>query len=813
MIPGVWQGISPGLAQVGQSVVTWGVDQFGVQSPRIGTGMARMLDSTVAQIGGAGGSITGAQDRTGGQVAQGSGQIAGAELGAGGQVAGATLGSGGQIAGAEIGGSSMEAGAQMAGSGQVAGATLGAGGVVAGAVDRVGPSIQRASTGITIGAGQAVGGEVSAASPAFLTYKPGKPKGAGFFEQILVSTVEQSLHRSPELFNIFMDQAKLHIARKTIKPDMFKTPEVKDAVDKFLKEMEKSPTTMADFFMMLIELPGKIFTDILYGILTPEPPLTLDKARKSQSRYVGIIFDVNLLVGIIDLVIEAISLGQVEGIGRVMSNMIWSMGLGQVPQYTVAPLLERAVVRPLEYYFNETLTPEIPDTRDLIQAVVRDVINYSQFEAIMPKRGLSKEWAKVIWDSHYLPPDRREIFRCLAAGVILPEERDHYMHIVADLDPRYDKVWNWIQYRDPGRFEVRFMFETGDLDEKGVEEYLRRLMYREKDLKALTGYVTHFQERLWRRRYLLTLATGYRLGKVDAARLEKEVLEAKYTKGVAYWIKMNEDLRKELRTPEDVEPLERALTKAQIQDLWTFGIHDEPWFELALEEIGYTPEEVEDLKGLTRIDLIKDERNRLRSEYEKWYIDGWLSMDKLKANLAELLYSGDEIDLYAASAELHALRDHQDKLASILEKQFKAGKIEEEDFRVECRRIGRTEEAIEKAVERILLEREPPPIPVLPTLTKSEILKAFREGHMDEKEARDRLAAMKYPPEVIDYYIEMNRPEVPVEIFPTLTKAEVLSAYRTGRMEEEEAILRLQKMGYSLDDIYIYLLMNKPEAA
>ena len=92
------------------------------------------------------------------------------------------------------------------------------------------------------------------------------------------------------------------------------------------------------------------------------------------------------------------------------------------------------------------------------------------------------------------------------------------------------------------------------------------------------------------------------------------------------------------------------------------------------------------------------------------------------------------------------------------------------------------------------------------SLTKSEIEKAFKTGIFDESRLRSELKAMGYKDEAINVILSLIR-ENKVEKDKDLTKSEVLRAYKEGVLDEATTRKYLEDLGYSGEEITVLLAL------
>ncbi|GAH23308.1 unnamed protein product, partial [marine sediment metagenome] len=99
----------------------------------------------------------------------------------------------------------------------------------------------------------------------------------------------------------------------------------------------------------------------------------------------------------------------------------------------------------------------------------------------------------------------------------------------------------------------------GSIGEEGVKEIVHRQGYFPEHVDVITDYIITFQERLWRRRYIVQLQRGYARRVVSEDELREAVDDADYTEGVADWIIKTADLQREIAVKSSPEEKRRLL--------------------------------------------------------------------------------------------------------------------------------------------------------------------------------------------------------------------------------------------------------------
>lgn len=227
------------------------------------------------------------------------------------------------------------------------------------------------------------------------------------------------------------------------------------------------------------------------------------------------------------------------------------------------------------------------------------------------------------------------------------------------------------------------------------------------------------------------------------------------------------------------------LSKGEIIDAWQQGLLSDTAALDALASEGYTHErallllniaqrdfsltEIEQLYRLGRIDRATLERMVRRQGY-----------GEARAELA--------IELIDGKRTLTLLEELADRARA----QYRAGVLGAAEYDELLRRAGyrQAERELARAADdlRTIEER---------ALTKGEILEGYREGVLDEPDARRLLRELRYPEEAVDVLLATQR--------KTLTPAQLIDALIRGVLPETEVRRRLEAAGYDPRDVDVLL--------
>lgn len=362
------------------------------------------------------------------------------------------------------------------------------------------------------------------------------------------------------------------------------------------------------------------------------------------------------------VIAEAASLGQLEGVEKYVSDVIIPFGLTHYVDILARIPLNAMLEVPATQYWNSIYLPNIPDAAELINMRVKEKLTEEKFNENLGYQGLSPYWAKKIWDAHFIAPQLGQLLTSWRRHHITTEELDKYQ-ILVDLDPVYKGFWEDQRYIDPSITEARFMFETNAINPEGVKDIVLRNAYLPSDAQNLTDFIVRFQERLFRRRYLLTLASGYRQGVYNQTKLQEEVVKAGFTFATSEWIVRNADAQNEIVAAKKKPLKDVLLTLSIVQDAYINDDVDDAFLSAYFYSKGYDPFEIEiALKVYKRKKTAKKagENGALNDTVgavaptvsltvaADAYIHGDVTQTWFESYFASKNYTSDEIALYIA---------------------------------------------------------------------------------------------------------------------------------------------------------------------
>jgi hypothetical protein len=342
----------------------------------------------------------------------------------------------------------------------------------------------------------------------------------------------------------------------------------------------------------------------------PSGTKLLEQLEKTRRELVQ--FDINMFQ--VNAVVESGSLGQFEWVSQIDPMVLSKFGYSSIITADLMLPAQKGLLKRAEQVYNAKYQLEIPGYGDLQNMRMKEIIGQTEFEDMLKYHGYAPEWSRKMWDAHFIPPSLNDILTAWrrqipvrypksdpATGTIVWIEKEkldetdvRYLLESIDLDPRYIEIYETRKYVDPPLNITRFMFEEGVIKGDTVRELVALQGYRPEHVDYITKYITEFQERLWRRRYLVTLQGGYQKGVYTGEELNKAVLDAGYTQDVATWIKANADARKKIEeSAVAVEEKPKLIGVGDLKKAYVRNMIDADKFRIDLQIRGYQTTDVD----------------------------------------------------------------------------------------------------------------------------------------------------------------------------------------------------------------------------
>ena len=191
----------------------------------------------------------------------------------------------------------------------------------------------------------------------------------------------------------------------------------------------------------------------------------------------------------------------------------------------------------------------IPALPDIIRMAVREaftpeVVSRFQLHAELPgemvswakKQGLSEDWARAFWASHWELPSLSMGFEMLHRGEITGDEMDLLIR-THDVSPFWRDKLTAIAYTPYTRVDVRRMYDAGVLDIKAVYRSYRDIGYDHEKATNMTAFTVALSNAAERDLTKSEVLNGFKIGYFREEEAREQIIALGYDKAEAdYYI-------------------------------------------------------------------------------------------------------------------------------------------------------------------------------------------------------------------------------------------------------------------------------------
>jgi hypothetical protein len=370
------------------------------------------------------------------------------------------------------------------------------------------------------------------------------------------------------------------------------------------------------------------------------------------------------------LVVETASLGQVETVAKLMEAITQSPVGIRLQEVAILDSLEKTIFNKARKQNNFLYRPNTPDTGNLINMRMKEIIGQNDFEENLAYQGYSKEWATKFWDAHFGPPSLTDIITAYRRGIevkypksdpasgeivwIGPKALDlsdvRYLLESIDLDPRYIDIFMTRIHNDVPITYARWMWETGAITTRDqVLEIVRRQGVDPQYENNVVDMVTGFAVRAYRRRYWVALQMALTKGVITEAEVKAGIADNPVDATIDYWMIKTAQVRKLIADKGIVSGGEKLLALGDVKKAYINEIMNEDTLRTDLMGRGYSLTDIQtliDVLNLDRISITTGKKVVALSVSEMinaWRYDVWTE-DKIRIELSLRGLSQSEID-------------------------------------------------------------------------------------------------------------------------------------------------------------------------
>ena len=205
----------------------------------------------------------------------------------------------------------------------------------------------------------------------------------------------------------------------------------------------------------------------------------MDRVRVHQ----GIHLTFQIFSAIISIVVEVISVGQMD---KIIENLqvIYSCAYsGSIYDRSMQIVLEASLLRPYQYLVEESYTSNIPPLSDLIVMLTREQLGdgeegVTQFKKLMKYYGFNEFWSDAYWGSHWVLPNTQQLYDMFGRNII-DEETLKKQIIINDVKPEWVDSLVELSHRLPSRTEARMINRVRRMDSDKIDRILQSELIHE----------------------------------------------------------------------------------------------------------------------------------------------------------------------------------------------------------------------------------------------------------------------------------------------------------------------------------------------
>lgn len=262
--------------------------------------------------------------------------------------------------------------------------------------------------------------------------------------------------------------------------------------------------------------------------------------------------------------------------------------------------------------------------------------------------------------------------------------------------------------------------------------------------------------------------------------------------------------------PEDVEKVlglsYRNLSEAQVRELYQLKYISTDEAAKYLRAMGYSAQDIVYIMKLWQAEEIREQKGVMLSTARNAFSKGLISETKFREILKDLRYTDDAIELEIATIRAKTAQEQANLTVSQIKDAFVKGVIGEPETRKALLERGYSTDEVETLITTWKASVKPAVL----KLNKTSVIQALAAGVIDEATARAKLRELGYTPDDVDiiirtyYQTSAEKPKViPVPY--------VLGAYKTKAIDRNTAKAKFMEMGFTETDAEIMLKMAEFE--
>lgn len=464
-----------------------------------------------------------------------------------------------------------------------------------------------------------------------------------------------------------------------LSPEMFHSEAMQNLVRGFQMGGESTATDPATFLRDLILAPGRLLWNLLIPLLTPDRMPAEDETPETVSTLAAVWIDIYFFFAVLDIVVTAVTVGQVNVVDRVWRQVKRFVPFDDILLTYVRDTYGKVIHRQVRRYLNARYRPQIISEDRLQKWIERGLIDESEAARELTYHGFTDADIERILAEHWRPLDPNTL-RELERREVIDEAELVARLKAAGYDEDSIRLLRETWPRIPGPSDlVRFMVRE-DLGWEWLAEWFRRIGFAEE-------WAKHYWDSHWE---LPSVSQAYELrarGQID----DNELLD--------------------LMTKQDIHPDYReklfnirfdTIGRIDLRRGWEAGLISDEELVKRMEWAGYSPEDAVLVAEIQKRQALEAEINALRTEARNDFLNGLIDEEQLRADLNELGFSSERIELEVAKAVRQRERNHILRTVTSYRLAYRKGLITDDEFVAGLQQLG----LLDWKIDEILTEEQ-----------------------------------------------------------------------------------------------------------
>ena len=187
---------------------------------------------------------------------------------------------------------------------------------------------------------------------------------------------------------------------------------------------------------------------------------------------------VSILIGVVGIITEVVSLGQIDAVHEMMSIIYNLSPWSSVYDQSIGMETEANLLRPYRFYVESQNVTNIPPLSDLITMLTREQLHADPIEArkifnrLLTYYGFSEFWGNAYWGSHWVLPQTGALYEMFGRGIIDIDLLKKQL-IINDNHPDWIDKFVELSQRIPSRTEARLISRVRRLTDDKLDRILK----------------------------------------------------------------------------------------------------------------------------------------------------------------------------------------------------------------------------------------------------------------------------------------------------------------------------------------------------